>query len=43
MTWEISPPITPAPTTPALNTNMRATLADLGPPLVGETGERAAQ
>src|SRR5215207_9043840 len=43
MTWEISPPITPAPTTPALNTNMAATLADLCPALVGKPGHRAAQ
>ena len=28
MTWEISPPIIPAPTTPALKTNMRVTLAE---------------
>jgi hypothetical protein len=28
MTWAISPPITPAPTTPALKTNMAATLAE---------------
>jgi hypothetical protein len=26
ITWAISPPIVPAPTTPALNTNMAVTL-----------------
>src|SRR4051812_27664802 len=35
--------MTPAPTTAALNTNMAATLAELGLALVREAGERAGQ
>src|SRR5215218_8700655 len=45
ITWAISPPITPAPTTAALNTNMTRNLAelDLGLALVGEAAEGAPQ
>jgi hypothetical protein len=50
MTCAISPPITPAPTTAALNTNMAMTLAaghglqlHIAAPLAGEARERPAQ
>src|SRR4051812_33443578 len=47
MTWAISPPITPAPTTAALNTNMAVTLAsaelDFAGSLDREPLQRAAQ
>src|SRR3954471_21188846 len=48
ITWAISPPMTPAPTTAALKTNMAVTLASAAElafrrELVGEAGERAAQ
>src|SRR5829696_5966283 len=50
MTCAISPPITPAPTTAALKTNMAGTLAALSglplqvpPPLPGEPGEGPLQ
>src|SRR5689334_3214134 len=48
ITWAISPPITPAPTTAALKTNMGPTLAirpelDLRLALVGEARDGAAQ
>src|SRR4051812_19376577 len=48
ITWAISPPMTPAPTTAALKTNMAVTLASATElafrrELVGEAGERAAQ
>src|SRR3954452_13045710 len=49
ITWAISPPMTPAPTTAALKTNMPATLASvpapelpLGGELDGEARDRAA-
>ena len=47
ITWAISPPMTPAPTTAALNTNMALTLAfaselPLGCQLVREAPQRAA-
>src|SRR3954452_26174 len=50
ITWAISPPMTPAPTTAALKTNMPATLASapspelpLGRQLDGEARDRTAQ
>ena len=50
ITCAISPPMTPAPTTAALNTNMAVTLAarhglplHIPAPLAGEAGEAPAQ
>src|SRR5918994_2373925 len=50
ITWAISPPITPAPTTAALKTNMPRRLAaelllqlHIAAPLAGEPGEAALQ
>src|SRR4051794_1192411 len=47
MTWAISPPMVPAPTTAALKTNMRAGRLPVGlvirPQLIPEAEERASQ